>query len=375
MPLYIGLISGTSMDSVDAVLVSIAGAGFEVVATHDHPIPKGLRHRLESALQESAKARDVWHIDTMAGELFAQAALALISHAGLSSSDVAAIGCHGQTVYHAPQSAWPCTVQLGDPNVIAYRTGITTVADFRRMDLAARGQAAPLAPAFHANVFVDSVKTRGILNIGGIANLTVLPANRSQPVVGFDTGPGNTLMDLWIQRHQGQSHDPDGAWAATEEPLIPLLDRCLVDPYFSAPPPKSTGREHFNLEWLERAMHAHSSSCAEPPDYSRPTVQSTLCQLTVESIARGCENFGREITELFVCGGGARNSELMSRLARRLDGVSVSTTGELGLDPDWVEAVAFAWLAHQRLAGDPGNLPTVTGAEGEVLLGGIYQAQ
>jgi anhydro-N-acetylmuramic acid kinase len=306
-------------------------------------------------------------LDMALGELFAAAANALIKKAGLDTKDIRAIGCHGQTLRHRPRAAHPFTLQIGNPSVIAERTGITTVADFRARDMAAGGQGAPMVPVFHHQMFHSSRYNRAIVNIGGIANVTSLPAEASQPVTGFDTGPGNTLLDQWIHRHHARAHDEAGQWAASGRAARELLEMLLADPYFSSPPPKSTGREHFNLEWLQ----AQLKKMPAPP--SADDVQATLLQLTAQSIARAIREFLPQTTEAYVCGGGAHNRALMAALAQNLPGMTVTTTDKLGLPPDWVEAAAFAWLAHQTLEGLPGNLPSVTGAKRAVVLGGIYK--
>ena len=305
-------------------------------------------------------------LDMALGELFAAAANAVIKKSGLAPKDIRAIGSHGQTIRHRPRAAHPFTLQIGNPSVIAERTGITTVADFRARDIAAGGQGAPLVPAFHRHVFHSPQRHRVIVNIGGIANITCLPADAAQPVTGFDTGPGNTLLDQWIRHRQGRSHDDNGQWAAAGRASNELLEQLLADPYFAAPPPKSTGREHFNLEWLQ----GHLKRLAAPP--ADADVQATLMQLTAGTIAGAIRRFLPETQEAYVCGGGAHNRALMAALTGNLSGIKVATTEALGLPPDWVEAAAFAWLAHQALQGQPGNVPSVTGAKRAVILGGIY---
>lgn len=367
---YIGLISGTSVDAVDAALVSLPANGkFTLVATHAHPIPATIRDAIQALMRAGADEIDRFgELDMALGELFAEAANAVMTQAGVEKKDIRAIGSHGQTLRHRPRAAHPFTLQVADPSVIAERTGITTVADFRARDMAAGGEGAPLVPAFHRHVLHTPKQNRAIVNIGGIANVTYLPADAAQPVSGFDTGPGNTLLDQWIARHHAQSHDVGGQWAASGRPSNPLLEQLLQDPYFETAPPKSTGREHFNLEWLEQ----HLQKLPAPP--VAPDVQATLLQLTTRTIARAIRRFLPQTQEAYVCGGGAHNHELMKALAEHLSGVAVATTEALGWHPDWVEAAAFAWLAHQTLEGKPGNLPSVTGARRAVILGGIYKA-
>nr|MCH9673000.1 anhydro-N-acetylmuramic acid kinase [Gammaproteobacteria bacterium] len=286
--------------------------------------------------------------------------------AKVSRERVVAIGSHGQTIRHRPNANPRFTMQIGDPNIITERTGVTTVADFRRRDVAAGGQGAPLVPAFHDWLFRSASVDRAVVNIGGIANVTILDSTRSTTVLGFDTGPGNGLMDSWVAKHHDRRFDEGGTWASTGRVNQALLERLLGDPYFEAPPPKSTGREDFNLEWLERRAGAILSNVAASD------VQATLCALTAQSIADSITDVAPSTTELFVCGGGTHNLTLMSALRERCEARSVAPTHTLGLDPDWVEAVAFAWLAKQTLSRAPGNMASVTGAHGPRVLGGIY---
>ena len=368
MALFIGLISGTSMDAVDAALVAFGDGGATTVATHSAPIPDGMKRELLALSQDpSGAAVRFWSADGRLGSLFADAALDLLETAGVDAREVAAIGSHGQTVYHAPGAAPPCTVQLGDPNVIAERTGITTVADFRRRDLAAGGEGAPLAPAFHRAVFSAPGVERGILNLGGIANLSVLAADPDRPLLGFDTGPANILLDAWMRDRFGAEMDRDAALASEGEVVPSLLAALLAEPYFDRAPPKSTGRELFDSAWLDARLAAHAA--VDPRDLLR-----TLCELTVETVASAIERFAPRIREVYLCGGGARNPIIVSRLAERTAPVRIETTERLGVHPDWVEAAAFAWLAMRTLAGKPGNAPTVTGAGRETILGGIHPA-
>lgn len=370
MSLYIGLISGTSMDAVDAALVSHAAHPPEVVATHAHPIPDHLGEKLLAAVTEGAPvSKDLWQLDVRVGALFADAALELLERAGVSAADVVAIGSHGQTIYHGPKDDPPVTIQIGDPNVIAERTGITTVADFRRRDLAAGGQGAPLVPAFHLAVFRSSGTARAVVNIGGIANVTVLPGDPEIPALGFDTGPGNTLMDTWCQRHRGAAMDSNGEWAGGGTVLPALLDVLLADPYFEQKPPKSTGREYFHLRWLDAALSRAGYDDPDPRD-----VQRTLCELTAATIARDVRKHASGTQQILVCGGGAANPVLMGSLARHAGDIAVSSTAALGFDPGWIEAVAFSWFAKKTLERQPSNVPSVTGARHSVVLGGIYYA-
>jgi anhydro-N-acetylmuramic acid kinase len=367
--LFLGLISGTSMDGVDAAVVALPESGrpgCELVATACHPYADDLGRTLERAIADPASCDldTLGRLDVQVGGAFAAAALRLLAEAGLEAGAVRAIGSHGQTLRHRPDAQTPYTLQIGDPNVIVARTGITTVADFRRRDIALGGEAAPLAPAFHGWLFGGGPRT-AVVNIGGIANLTLVDGGVR---AGFDTGPGNTLMDVWVRRHRGESCDRDGAFAreGTVSPL--LLEACLDDPYFTAPPPKSTGREYFNARWLEGRLEALPEQPA-PAD-----VQATLAELTAVTVARAIGQHGRGCSRVLVCGGGAHNGFLMERLAELCAPAGVTDTGAAGLPPDWVEAAAFAWLARETLAGRPGNRPRVTGAQNAAVLGGIYLA-
>jgi anhydro-N-acetylmuramic acid kinase len=360
--LYLGLISGTSADGIDAALVRFE-PGLTPVATHTFPYPDALRARLVGlARQRSALALDeLGQLDIATGVCFANAALALLHHADTDPSRVVAIGSHGQTVCHHPHGPYPFTLQLGNANVVAERTGIVTIADFRGADVAAGGQGAPLLPALHAALLADVSAARAIVNLGGIANLTLLIPG--EPVRGFDTGPANCLMDAWSARLRGLPHDEGGAWAATGRPDASLLDRLLDEPYFQAPLPKSSGREVFNLDWLDARL---------PAGLAPEDVQATLLHLSAATISNALRASAPDVRALYACGGGVHNQVLMDALHAALPGVEVATTAALGLDPDFVEAIGFAWLARGRIEGLPGNLPSVTGARGPRVLGGVY---
>jgi anhydro-N-acetylmuramic acid kinase len=349
------MISGTSCDAIDAALVDF-GSGIELLAYRQQPLPATLRESLLSG--PKLNAGRIAELDRLLGMEFAMTARALLAQT--VTRRVAAIGCHGQTIFHRPKPPIG-SLQIGDPSTIAYLTGIRTVADFRAMDIAAGGQGAPLAPAFHAEIF--KVAPAAIVNIGGIANVTLLAANGA--VLGYDCGPGNTLLDAWTRRHLRRPFDRDGGWAASGCVIDSLLSALLADPYFALPAPKSTGPEYFNLEWLDRVMETTSGS-ARPED-----VQSTLVELTVRTIAATITG-GSDIKAMYICGGGVNNPVLMEALRRTMPVLPVSSTAKLGLPPDCVEAAMFAWLAKQRIEGKPANLPAVTGAERRVLLGAIY---
>lgn len=361
-PLYLGLISGTSADGIDAALVRFTPR-LEVLASRTFPYPDDLRLRVLALARNDATVtlNALGHLDTEIGEHFAEATSTLLQSANVAASNIVALGSHGQTVCHQPQGPFPSTLQLGDPNVIAERTGIVTVADFRRADLAAGGQGAPLLPALHAATLADPTTPRAILNLGGIANLTTLVPD--QPVLGFDSGPANCLMDAWSARERSVPRDDDGVWARSGQIDAALLTRLLDDPYFAASPPKSTGREYFNLDWLDARLRLGVA----PAD-----VQATLLHLSVQTIADALRIHAPGVCEVYGCGGGVHNTAFMDALRSALDGVRLDTTAALGLDPDFIEAVGFAWLARARLDDKPGNLPSVTGARGSRVLGGVY---
>jgi anhydro-N-acetylmuramic acid kinase len=360
---YVGLMSGTSADSIDAVVAHIEGDSIDLVATLGTPFDNELRSEIFALTRSGDRelAR-MGLLDGQLGELFAQAALNVIRKAGLSPSQIAAIGSHGQTLRHAPNAAYPYTLQIGDPSRIAERTGITTVADFRRRDMAAGGQGAPLVPAFHAAAFAKPHTSTAVVNIGGIANVSLIDA--AGQVSGFDTGPGNTLMDHWIGMCWGDRFDRDGAWAATGQVDEALLAQMLADPYFAKPAPKSTGVDYFNAQWLDQFIHEKR----QPEQF----IQRTLLELTARTIADALVD--QQPETIAICGGGASNVALMQRLGTLLKPSHVTTTEALGIHPDWVEATAFAWLAKRTLASQPGNEPRVTGAKGYRVLGAVYPA-
>ncbi|MCL4801632.1 MAG: anhydro-N-acetylmuramic acid kinase [Burkholderiales bacterium] len=354
--------SGTSLDGIDAVLIEFQHTPWRPLATHSLAYPAALR--AEALALNAAGAAELERAALFANahaERCAEAVHALLAAARVDATAVSAIGCHGQTVRHRPELGY--TVQLANGALLAERTGIRVVCDFRSRDVAAGGQGAPLVPAFHAACFGAAGTHRVVVNLGGIANLTDLP--RDGAVRGFDTGPANVLLDLWAEQHLGTRFDRDGAWAAGGRVVAPLLARLLAEPYFTAPPPKSTGRELFNAEWL--AQHA-------PERFAPADVQATLAELTAASVADAIERHCAGAGEVLLCGGGARNTDLVQRLGARLAGRMVADTGAVGLAPEWVEASAFAWLAREALAGRPGNVPEVTGARGPRVLGAIYPA-
>ena len=359
--LFIGLMSGTSLDGIDAVVAAFDGAP-RLLHFHYQSFEPPLRDEL-LALQ--APCDNELHRAAMAANDLARAYAAavntLLAKASLNAGDIDAIGCHGQTVRHRPDAGY--TTQLVNAALLAELTGIAVVNDFRSRDIAAGGQGAPLVPAFHRQLFHAADEHRVIVNIGGIANITNLPP--AGAVTGFDCGPGNTLMDEWIHARRNQAYDKDGAWAAAGTLLPELYKQLFLNNYFSLPPPKSSGREVFNLAWVMRATKG-----GEPPQ----DVQATLLELTAQSIAQAIEKYCAGAQAVYVCGGGAHNHALMARLAVLLPRRKLADTSTLGVDADWVEALAFAWLARQTIRREPGNLPDVTGAKGPRVLGAIYAA-
>ena len=352
--------SGTSLDGVDAVLVDFSSRPFVVRASAHRPFPADLRSEL-FALQVPGPG-EIDRAATAANALallYAAAVDAVLQAGGATRDLIQAIGCHGQTVRHRPERGFTC--QIGNAALLAERTGIRVVSDFRSRDVAAGGQGAPLAPAFHAEVFADRAEKRAILNIGGIANLTGLDVDGS--VMGLDCGPGNCLMDLWCARHTGAPFDDSGKWAATGQVIPALLEKLKQDPYFAMPPPKSTGRDLFNEAWLGARL---------APSYEARSVQATLLELTARTISDALERSLPHTRRVIACGGGTRNEVLMRRLRELLGAVSLESSDAHGVDPQLVEALAFAWLARQTILGFPGNLPAVTGATGARVLGAVY---
>jgi anhydro-N-acetylmuramic acid kinase len=360
--LYIGLMSGTSLDGVDAVLAEFPPASApKLLGSHYLPYPVELKARLLALHTPQPDELHLAHVLAQElAELYAQTVQTLLEKMGMAGQRVTAIGCHGQTIRHRPESGY--TVQLVDGARLAELTGITSIVDFRSRDIAAGGQGAPLVPAFHAAMLSDAHEHRTIVNIGGIANLTDLPANGN--VTGFDCGPGNLLLDAWAARHLGKAIDEGGAWAASGNVLPDLLARLLAHEFFATTPPKSAGREQFNLDWLQGLLNGSEA----PQD-----VQATLLELTARGIVEATQTHCKGFDAMYICGGGVHNTALMQRLTD-LAGKPVQPTAILGIAPDWMEALAFAWLAKQCLEGKPGNLPAVTGASGPRILGAIYPA-
>ena len=363
MPLYIGVMSGTSLDGLDIALIEQTSA-IKLIATHYIPMPDALRTELlglcasgPDEIARSALAQQHWVT------LAAQGILALLDEQNLKAEDIRAIGSHGQTIRHEPARGF--TVQIGNPALLTELTGITVVSDFRSRDVAAGGQGAPLVPAFHEALFGESTGNRAVLNVGGFSNLSLIETGK--PVAGFDCGPGNVLLDAWIHHQRGEHFDRAGQWAASGKVESQLLNALLGDPFFVTKGPKSTGREVFNLGWLQH--HLGRLTTFEPQN-----VQATLLELTALTIVESLQSAQPHTETLLVCGGGAHNATLMDRLSELLPATQVDSTASYGVDPDWVEAMAFAWLAHCCLEGIAANRPSVTGARGLRLLGAIYPA-
>lgn len=373
---YVGLISGTSMDGIDAVVLSIdpsdargSESSIDLLAGHTFEFEPTLSEALSQARRQAETDPDAFvgselaqGLDHTLAQAFANAALMIIDQAQLKPSEITAIGAHGQTVIHQPDARPPMSLQLGDCSEIARLTGILTIGQFRQADLEAGGQGAPLAPLLHQGLFADPTQTRGILNLGGIANLTLLRPN--QPVVGFDTGPANVFLDRWCAQHTQHAFDANGDWARSGQVHPPLLERFLQEPYFQRPPPKSTGIEYFGQSWLDQKLIGFEG--LEPVD-----VQATLSALTAQSVAQAIERLGG-VDQLIVCGGGAHNTNLLARLQQALPSARVSTTDPWGVSGDHLEAMLFAWLAHERLAKRLMDTRSITGAQEAVLLGTPY---
>jgi anhydro-N-acetylmuramic acid kinase len=359
---FIGLMSGTSQDAVDGVLAEFAAdRPPQLLATYSAPIDDDLRQQLDALQRPGGADLDLaLRLHHLLGKRFADCALRLLHSAALAPAAVRAIGSHGQTIRHAPSGRTPHSLQIGNPALIAVRTGIATVADFRSTDVAAGGQGAPLAPAFHRAVFARAGRRRAVLNLGGIGNVTLL----GDDTRGWDTGPGNLLLDGWAQRHLRQRYDDAGRFAGAGTVHDGLLGALLAHPFLARRPPKSTGREEFNLDWLDGVL-------GNFPPLAPADVQATLAEFTAATVADALRDQA-DLQELLVCGGGVHNTDLMSRIAARLPGLHVGTTAEAGIDPQWMEALAFAWLARQRVHETALDLRTITGSARPVVLGCVY---
>lgn len=359
--LYVGLMSGTSLDGVDAVLVDLGQSKPVPLAKRYLPFDDRLRNALLALHQPNHnELHQAQLIGNQLARLYAAAVDALLATAKVTNARIKALGCHGQTIRHCPEHGY--TLQIGNAALLVELTGITVVSDFRSRDIAAGGHGAPLVPAFHDKVMRHTSIHRVIVNIGGISNLTNLPPNA--PTSGFDCGPGNLLMDAWCMQHLGKPYDENGAWASSGKALPALLEKMLNEPFFSQAPPRSSGRDLFNLPWLQDRLTG-SEAAAD--------VQATLLELTCCAIAQSIEQHCPGARETYLCGGGAHNRTLLSRLAAMLPGCNVQSTDTLGVDGDFLEATAFAWLAQQNMQGKPANLPLVTGAKHPCILGAVYR--
>lgn len=363
--LFIGALSGTSMDAIDVAAVDFSKQYPYLSAHANYPITPDLAARVRSIQSDVCRITEYARLDYDFGKLFADCINDFIKHHSLTAKDIEAIGLHGQTVLHDTNRETPVTLQIADPNVVAYRTGLTVIADFRRADIAAGGQGAPLTPALHALLFAQADKKQAIVNIGGIANITVL--NGTQVVAGFDSGPGNCLMDAWMQKHNNRSYDQDGNWAASHTPDSELLQTMLKDPFFDYPPPKSTCAGYFSLDWL--AGYTQKFSAVSPG-----VVAATLAELTAITITKAVQYYISENSELLVCGGGVHNRYLMQQI-RKHTRMSVLNTSDKGSDPDWIEATTFAWFALLRLENRSGVIPEASGARKATVLGAVYKTQ
>lgn len=363
--LFLGLISGTSVDSIDAALVDLSTDTPRLMASCSTAWPAPVREAIFATRQlADDELDDLSELDLQCAEVFAEAAERCLQLTGTAAEDVIAIGSHGQTIRHRPEIERPFSLQIGDAMRITELTGIDVISDFRSADISAGGEGAPLVPAFHEAVFRHEQLNRVIVNIGGIANITWLPATTDADIIGFDTGPGNNMMDAWCERHLNESYDDNGSFAASGKTDVSLLAACMMEEYFSQAPPKSTGFELFNMEWLQSRLQK---------DMASEDVQSTLCDLTATSIIRDINRYATACDEIYICGGGVHNSELMRRL-QAMTPCPVRSTAELGVDPDWVEAMTFAWLAQQHIRNRPGNIPSVTGANSAQILGKLTRA-
>ncbi len=364
---FIGLLSGTSIDGIDCVVVDFAQTPPALIGSHTEAIPDDVHRKIHAlCADETISLIDLGETDVALGRVFAKAVNQLLSNCGLQHSDILAIGSHGQTIKHHPVGLNRFTLQIGDPNTISYLTGICTIADFRRKDMAAGGQGAPLAPLFHQSYFASQEGRRAVLNLGGIANISLL-AYGEFDLIGFDTGPANVLLDGWVSAKKQLPYDHAGQWARTGTVVPALLEALLQEPYLQQSPPKSTGRELFNMPWLQKHLHAL-------PELAEEDVQATLLEYTAVSVANSVDWQHAQITALYVCGGGAQNTFLMERLQELLKPVRVASSSEANLDPHWVEGFTFAWLARNAWYGDPVDARSVTGSQQVTILGGIYES-
>lgn len=370
MPLFIGVMSGTSVDGIDIALLDInVDQQPKFLSATSFTFEPDIQNLINDViLQQNADLSRLGDLHMALGEAYAAGVNHFLKQNKIAAEHISAIGCHGQTLFHAPYALRPFSFQMGDPNTIAALTGITTIADFRQRDLVCGGQGAPMVPPFHKALFQSNTENRVIVNIGGIGNITALPADPEKTVIGFDTGPGNILMDSWTQTHLGEPFDNDGQWAASGELQQDLLAVMLADSYFDLPIPKSTGREYFHPQWLTEKLARLDRSIANAD------VQTTLLHLTSQTISDAIHHYAPEAEAIYICGGGANNKQLMQLLSQLLSPAPVVSTAQIGLAADHVESSAFAWLAYRTLNRLSGNLPSVTGARQETVLGGVFWA-
>ena len=363
--IYIGLMSGTSLDAIDAVAINFSKSQPEIICHHNIDYPEEIKKSVRTLSHNlgHVSLQTLGELDCKLGSYYAQIVNELLSKKNLKAKNIAAIGSHGQTIFHAPEGQYPFSMQIGNGNIIAARTGIPCITDFRGMDIAVGGQGAPLAPAFHQALFSSRSENRIILNLGGIANISLLPKNNTN-IIGYDTGPANTLMDIWVHKHLGKKYDKDGQWARSGTIDQPLLAMLLDDSYFSLNAPKSTGTEYFHLTWLNNILQK------QPTTLSPEDIQATLCELTAISVTDEIKK--HPVDSLYVCGGGSENKFLLERIQYQLPRINISTTAALGINPQLVEASCFGWLAQQYILKNTGNLPSVTGAKAPVILGCLY---
>jgi anhydro-N-acetylmuramic acid kinase len=362
--------SGTSLDGIDVAICSFTASGdFKFTSAETYAFPHQLQQQLQQLISKpQCSLLKLGELDIALGQLIGESINSFLKSVRIASNDIIAIGSHGQTLFHSPSGDFPFSMQIGNANTIAEITGITTITDFRQRDIATGGQGAPLVPAFHQALFSKKNEDRVIVNIGGISNITLLPASVDEPIIGFDTGPGNCLLDYWIKVHLDKAYDKKGQWGASGQYDDHLLALFLDEPYFKQAIPKSTGRELFNQSWLDRKLVKYSKKL-DPQD-----VQATLIELTARTIVADIKTFADLALTVYICGGGSHNDYLLDRIQVLLNGKKILTTTALGLHPDWVEACAFAWLAYRTINHQSGNLPAVTGASRPVVLGAIYAA-
>ena len=364
---YIGLMSGTSVDSIDAVLMDFSQSTTHIVSSYSQTISTNLHNGINSLIATKQLPKDFENLDKAFVETSCEAVKQLLKQASLKTKQVCAIGSHGQTVFHDPKGLPPVSIQIGNPQSIADSSGILTIGNFRQADIDAGGQGAPLACTYHAEVLQSSIEERVVLNLGGIANITKLPKIMNEPIIGFDTGPANTLMDAWIQKNLNKLFDQDGNWAQSGKVNITLLEQMLEDNYFTSLPPKSTGREHFNLEWIQHQLDTNRSN------FSNEDIQATLLSLTTYSIADSINEWCPQSEKVLLCGGGSENNFLVQQLEKFLEGKIIQHTSDYGVPTTWMEAMAFAWFAKLNIENIPGNIPSVTGADKAVILGECFK--